>query len=151
MYVMKLNKEAIELIKKFEGCKLNAYKDSVGIPTIGYGNTYYENGVKVKMGDVITIQRAEELLKNTLDKFSANVEKLIKTTVTENQFGALVSLAYNIGIGNLTNSTLLKKVNANASDTSIRGEFLKWNKAGGTVLTGLTNRRALEADLYFKP
>lgn len=83
MYVMKLNKEAIELIKKFEGCKLNAYKDSVGIPTIGYGNTYYENGVKVKMGDVITIQRAEELLKNTLDKFSANVEKLIKTTVTE--------------------------------------------------------------------
>lgn len=106
---MKLNKEAIELIKKFEGCKLNAYKDSVGIPTIGYGNTYYENGVKVKMGDVITIQRAEELLKNTLDKFSANVEKLIKTTVTENQFGALVSLAYNIGIGNLTNSTLLKK------------------------------------------
>ena len=112
---MKLNKEAIELIKKFEGCKLNAYKDSVGIPTIGYGNTYYENGVKVKMGDVITIQRAEELLKNTLDKFSANVEKLIKTTATENQFGALVSLAYNIGIGNLTNSTLLKKVNANAT------------------------------------
>lgn len=148
---MKLNKAGADLIKSFEGCKLTAYRCSANKETIGYGNTFYEDGSPVKLGDTITQERAESLFIMISDSFAAKVKPLITSAVTENQFGALVSFAYNCGIANLKSSTLLRKVNANPNDPTIAAEFAKWNKAGGKVLAGLTRRRKAEADLYFKP
>lgn len=148
---MKVNEEGLTLIKKYEGCKLTAYKCPAGVWTIGYGNTFYEDGTKVKQGDKITKERAEELFRNTVEKkFAEPVRKLIKKYLNDNQFSAIVSFTYNVGIGNLKSSTLLKKVNANPSDPSIASEFAKWNKSGGKVLAGLTKRRKSESELYFK-
>lgn len=147
---MKLNEEGYKLIQEFEGLKLSAYRCSAGVPTIGYGNTVYENGSKVKMGDKITKERANTLFKLFADKFAADVLKLIKSKVSQNQFNALVSFAYNVGIGNLKNSTLLKKVNINPDDETIEIEFLKWVNAGGKRVQGLVNRRVAESKLYFK-
>lgn len=148
---MKLNKAGADLIKEFEGCKLQAYKCSANKETIGYGNTFYEDGSPVKMGDTITKERADSLFTLISDSFAAKVKPLINSAVTENQFAALVSFAYNCGITNLKSSTLLRKVNANPNDPTIASEFAKWNKAGGKVLAGLTRRRKAEAELYFKP
>lgn len=138
-----------ELVKHFEGCKLTSYVCSAGHNTIGYGNTFYENGIKVKPGDKITQQRAEELLDVILIKFVQQTNELIKSNVNQNQRDALTDFAYNCGIGNLKSSTLLKKVNADPNDKTIRDEFMKWNKGGGKVLNGLTRRREAEANLYF--
>ena len=138
-----------KLIQQFEGLRLKAYKDSAGIWTIGYGNTTYLDGSKVKKGDEITREQAELMFKQTANKFALDVAKLIDVCLTQNQFNALVSLAYNIGIGAFKGSTLLKKVNANPNDESISAEFKRWNRAGGKVLYGLTRRRNEEADLYF--
>lgn len=148
---MKLNKEASDLIKSFEGLKLTAYKCSANKDTIGFGNTFYEDGSPVKPGDKITKDRADKLFELISNEFAKKVEPLIKSNINENQFGALVSFAYNAGIGNLQSSTLLKKVNNNPSDADIRAQFERWNRAGGKVLAGLTRRRKAEADLYFKP
>jgi lysozyme len=146
---MKLNKAGADLIKSFEGLRLTAYKCSAAKDTIGYGNTFYEDGTPVKPGDKITKERAEVLFTIIANEFSAKVAPLVKSKINENQFGALVSFAYNAGVGNLQKSTLLKKVNANPADPSIRDEFMKWDKAGGKQLAGLTRRRKAEADLYF--
>lgn len=149
--VMKLNTEGLSLIKKYERCKLTAYKCPAGVWTIGYGNTFYEDGTKVKQGDKITQQRADELFKNIVEKkFAEPIRKLITSYVTDNMFNAIVSFTYNLGIGNLKSSTLLKKVNANPNDKTIADEFAKWTKSGGKVLSGLVKRRKAEADLYFK-
>lgn len=147
----KANAEAINLITSFEGCKLTAYQDVVGVWTIGYGNTMYPNGVSVKKGDVITKEQALTLFKSILSRFESGVDKLIRTDVNDNQFGALVSFAYNLGIGTLQKSDLLKKVIKNRQDETIRNEFMKYTKAGGKELKGLVRRRKAEADLYFKP
>lgn len=147
---MKLNKAGADLIKQFEGCKLKSYQCSALRWTIGYGNTYFEDGTPVVAGNAISQQKAEDLFEIIANDFSAKVAKLVTSNVTPNQFGALVSFAYNCGIANLQKSTLLKKVNANHNDPSIRAEFMKWNKAGGKVLAGLTRRREAEANLYFK-
>lgn len=146
---MKLNKAGKDLIKSFEGCKLVAYQCSAGRWTIGYGNTFFEDGTPVKPGDRVTQPKAEQLFELIVGNFGDKVAKEIKTILTENQFSAIVSLAYNIGIGNLQKSTLLKKVNFNPNDPTIRAEFAKWNKAAGKVLTGLTRRREAESKLYF--
>lgn len=146
----KLNSVGYNLIKKFEGLSLKPYKCQANISTIGYGSTFYENGTKVKLTDwPITKLRAEQLLRNTADKFAEKVAVLITKPVTQNQFNALVSFAFNVGIGALRNSTLLKKVNANPNDATIKAEFLRWNKAGGRVVNGLTKRRIKESALYF--
>ena len=147
---MKLNKEGADLIKSFEGCKLKAYQCSAKKWTIGYGNTFFEDGTPVVAGNAISQQKAEDLFELISNEFSAKVAKLVPSHITPNQFGALTSFAYNCGIVNLQKSTLLKKVNVNHNDPSIRAEFLKWNKAGGKVLAGLTRRREAEANLYFK-
>lgn len=147
---MKLNKAGADLIKEFEGCKLKSYQCSALRWTIGYGNTFFEDGTPVVAGNAITQQKAEKLFEIIANEFSAKVAKLVTSKVNENQFGALVSFAYNCGIANLQKSTLLKKVNSNPNDPSIRAEFLKWNKASGKVLAGLTRRREAEANLYFK-
>lgn len=145
---MKIGTKGIALIKQFEGCKLKAYKDAVGIWTIGWGNTQYENGKSVKQGDFITQQTADELFLLIVSKFDSAVNNLVNN-VNQNQFDALVSFAYNCGIGNLQKSTLLKKVKKVPCDPTIAQEFAKWNKAGGKVLNGLTRRRKAESDLYF--
>ena len=147
---MKLNKAGSDLIKEFEGCKLKAYQCSAKKWTIGYGNTFFEDGKPVVAGNAITQQKAEQLFEIIANDFSAKVAKLVTSNVTDNQFGSLVSFAYNCGVVNLQKSTLLKKVNANHNDPSISAEFMKWNKAGGKVLAGLTRRREAEANLYFK-
>ena len=147
---MKIDKKGLSLIAEFEGLSLKPYKCSAGVPTIGYGSTYYENGIKVNMSDVpITKQRAEQLLQHTADRFASKVANLIKNPVTQNQFNALVSFAFNVGSGALASSTLLKLVNINPNDAMIAKEFLRWNKAGGKPIQGLTNRRIKESALYF--
>ena len=133
----------------FEGCKLEAYQCSAKVWTIGWGNTFYENGTPVRQGDKITQDRANSLFVFVANKFADEIKKLIKTNLSENQFSALVCFAYNVGTGNLAKSTLLKKVNVNPNDPSISNEFLRWNKAGGKALLGLTRRRTAESKLYF--
>lgn len=147
---MNLNEAGKNLIKSFEGCKLKAYKCPAGLNTIGFGSTFYPDGTKVKEGDVITKERADELFDLIVNDFAEKVRPLIKKELSDNNFSALVSFSYNAGVGNLKNSTLLKKVNANPNDETIRGEFLKWVRANNKVLAGLERRRKAEADLYFK-
>lgn len=148
---MMMTEEGISLIKKYEGCKLTAYKCPAGVWTIGYGNTFYEDGSTVKPGDKITQERADQLLRNILEKkFLEPIRKLIVSDINDNMFSAIVSFTYNVGIGNLKSSTLLKKVNANPNDQSISLEFKKWVKSAGKVLPGLVRRRESESDLYFK-
>lgn len=134
------------LIKQFEGCRLTAYKP---VPTeryytIGYGHY----GADVQPDQTITQAEADTLLRHDLAHFEAciNAENLV---ISQNQFDALVSLCYNIGENNLRSSTLLKKVKADAADPTIADEFVRWNRAGTTVLAGLTRRRRAEAELYF--
>ena len=147
---MKLSDKGYDLIKKFEGYSDRPYKCPAGISTIGYGNTYYPNGTKVKITDPkITKEYANEILAHIADEFATDVLKLVKSKITVNQLNALTSFAYNIGVNNLSKSTLLKLVNINPNDAMIAKEFLKWNKAGGKVLNGLTNRRIAESALYF--
>lgn len=148
---MMMTEEGISLIKKYEGCKLTAYKCPAGVWTIGYGNTFYEDGSTVKPGDKITQERADQLFRNILEKkFLEPIRKLIVSNINDNMFSAIVSFTYNVGIGNLKSSTLLKKVNANPNDQTISLEFKKWVKSAGKVLPGLVRRRESESDLYFK-
>ena len=147
---MKLDKKGLDLIAEFEGLRLKPYLCSAGVPTIGYGSTFYENGSKVKLTDMpITKLRAEQLLRNTADKFAEKVAVLITKPVTQNQFNALVSFAFNVGVSALKVSTLLKLVNNNPNDANIAKEFMRWNKASGRVVQGLTNRRIKESAVYF--
>jgi len=150
MKITKISNLGLELIKKYEGFKAKAYLCPAKVPTIGYGSTYYEDGTKVKLTDPpITQERATELLEALLVSYERSVDSYCVDTINQNQFDALCSFAYNCGVGNLKSSTLLKKVNKNPNDPTIKDEFLKWNKGGGKVLTGLTKRRIEEAQLYF--
>ena len=146
---MKISNKGLELIKTFEGLSLKPYLDVVNIPTIGFGNTYYEDGTKVTLKDKpITEERATQLLDFIANKtFSENINKVVKVALNQNQFDALVSFAYNLGNGNLQQSTLLKKVNNN-DFIGASLEFEKWNKAGGKVLSGLTKRITAEKELF---
>jgi lysozyme len=150
MKILKLSQKGLELIKQFEGLSLTPYVCAGGINTIGYGNTYYTNGKKVTLKDPkITQKQAEELLKHSLSTYEKAVDSFCRDDISQPQFDALVSFAYNLGTVALQKSTLIKKVNANPKDVTIADEFLKWNKAGGRVLVGLTRRRQAEANLYF--
>ena len=147
---MVLDNKGYLLITKFEGLRLKPYLCSAKIPTIGYGNTYYPDGERVTLLDKeITKQQAFDMFKEVANRFAKRVDALVTSNLNQNQFNALVSFAYNVGTGNFSSSTLLKKVNRNPNDLTIKDEFLRWNKAGGKVLNGLTNRRNEEADLYF--
>lgn len=145
---MEVNKAGRDLIKRFEGCKLKAYKCPAGLWTISWGLTFYPDGTKVKEGDVITQQQAEDYFNAIVDDFAKKVDALIKSNVSENNFSALVSFAYNVGMGNFQRSTLLRKVNANPKDTTIVAEFSKWVRANDRVMQGLVKRRKAEAKLY---
>lgn len=150
MKITKLSQKGLELIKQFEGLSLTPYVCAGGINTIGYGNTYYTNGKKVTLQDKpITKQQAEELLKFSLSTYEKAVDSFCRDDISQGNFDALVSFAYNLGVGALQKSTLIKKVNSNPKDVTIADEFMKWNKANGKVLVGLTKRRQAEANLYF--
>lgn len=146
---MNITDKGIKIIKKYEGCKLTSYLCPAKIPTIGWGNTMYKNGSKVQLGQTITQQEADDLLLHHLNYFAERIKDMLKVTLNDNQFNAILSFAYNCGIGNLRISTLFKKLNINPSDPTIKEEFLKWNKGGGKILPGLTKRRTEESQLYF--
>jgi lysozyme len=140
----KINESGRNLIKSFEGLELSAYQDSVGVWTIGFGHTR-----GVKEGQTITEAGAERLLEDDLSGFEKGVEAAVTVPLTDNQFAALVSFAFNLGLGSLRSSTLLKKLNA-GKYLEAADEMLRWNRAGGVVLRGLTKRRAMERALFLK-
>lgn len=147
-------REGLPLIKEFEGCKLTAYQDIVGVWTIGYGETRWKNDqgllVAVWKGLSITQAQADQDVQDRYDGFEKEVRALIKVSVTPNQLGALVSFAYNLGTPNLASSTLLRLLNAGAPPTLVANQFARWNLAGGKEVPGLTRRRAAEAALFLK-
>lgn len=140
---MDVSEKGINLIKKYEGCRLTAYKCPAGILTIGYGHT----GSDVHVGMTITQEKADALLKIDLMIHCNNVEKLVKVPLTQNQFDALVSLEYNIGYGQFKNSTLLRLLNQGKYKEASE-QFKVWRLGGGKVLPGLVKRRAEEALIF---
>jgi lysozyme len=147
---MKVSQKGLDLIAKFEGIRLVAYKCSAGVWTVGIGSTRYEDGSPVKAGDVLESEAAAyKLFANTLTQYEQGVDKAITAEISQHQFDALVSLAYNIGVSAFAKSTVARRVNANPDDPKIRDGFLLWVKAAGKVLAGLVRRRTAEADLYF--
>jgi len=144
---MKLDLSGENFIIKEEGMVLHPYLDSAGILTIGVGCTYYEDGTKVKMTDEpITKERALQLFRNLVIAFEQTVTRVIRVPLTQNQFNALVSLCFNIGVSAFSRSTLVKKINSRASLPEIETWFLVWNKVGGEPV--LMGRRKREFELY---
>lgn len=139
-----INKEGLDLIKQWEGLRLEAYLCPAGVWTIGYGHTE-----TAKKGMKISQAEADRLLVYDLSRFIEAVEDSVKVTLNDNQFAALVSFAFNVGAGAFKKSTLLKKLN-NGDYSSAPSELARWNKVGGKVSAGLTNRRAAEAGLWVK-
>ncbi|MBE9180927.1 lysozyme [Oculatella sp. LEGE 06141] len=139
-----INTQGLELLKSFEGLRLTAYRDAVGVWTIGYGTT-----TGVRPGMRITQSQAEALLRQDLLRFETAVNNLVKVPLTDNQFSALVSFTYNVGERALGTSTLLRLLNQ-GNYRGAANEFLRWNKAGGRVLAGLTRRRNAERTLFLR-
>ena len=148
----KVNQAGLDLIKSFEGLFLKPYLDPIQIPTIGYGTIKYPNGAKVTMADaVITQDQASEYLEFEVEEKSENITRMTKINLNDNEFAALTSFAYNVGWPALEKSTLMKLLNAGADRVAVADQFLRWDKAGGKVLPGLTRRRKAERDLFLKP
>ncbi len=146
---MTISDKGLLFTASWEGLRLSPYLCPAGVPTIGYGATFYEDGAKVRISDApITVDRALELLRYHMSHFAQTVDSYTTDSVNQQQFDALVDFAYNLGTGALKGSTLLKKVNLNPSDPSIPVEFAKWVNAGGKRLQGLVRRRAGESTLY---
>ena len=144
---MKTSQTGVDLIKSFEGCKLTAYKCSAGVNTIGFGNTYYTNGNKVKLGDKITQDEANKFFLDLLPKYEKTVLDAIKVPLNQNQFDALVSFCWNCG----SSKTLFKMVNEKFSEMNIVGFWTShYIMGGGKVLNGLVRRRKAEAVLFVK-
>ncbi|MBD1601973.1 lysozyme [Pseudomonas typographi] len=135
--------KGVALIQAFEGLRLSAYRDSVGVVTIGWGHT----GPDIRMGMKIDRAEAERLLCDDLHDFERDVSRLVQVPLSQNQFDALVCFSFNVGSGNLAGSTLLKKLNAE-DYAGAAAQFLRWDKAGGVTLPGLTRRRAAERELF---
>lgn len=145
---MKTGIRGIELIKHFEGLKLDVYTCSGGVKTIGYGTTVYgDTKQKVKLGDTITKERAEELLRLDLVKFEGYVNKKVNVQLSQDQFDALVSIYYNCGPANINGSTLVRLLNQGDYPLAA-AEFRNWRKSGGKVLKGLERRRKAEEKLF---
>ena len=142
---MNISQNGINLIKQFEGCRLEAYKCPAGVWTIGYGHT----GSDVYKGLTITQEKAESLLKSDLIVHCNSVSKLVKVKLNQNQFDALVSFEYNVGYGNFSSSTLLKLLNK-GDYAGAAGQFERWVYTGGKVLEGLKKRRKAEKELFLK-
>lgn len=146
---MKISRAGIELVKRWEGCRLRAYQDSVGVWTIGYGHTSMAGDPKVTPGMKITQQEAEDILVRDLVKYEAAVQKALTRSPTQPQFDAMTSLCFNIGQGAFAKSSIAKKFNA-GDVQGAADAFLLYNKAGGKVLQGLVNRREDERKHFLK-
>ena len=144
---MHISPSGIDLICNFEGKRLTAYDDGVGVWTIGFGTTVYPNGMKVKKGDTCTEAQAKAYMAHDLKKFETAVNNAVTVPLSQNQFDALVSLAYNIGTNAFSKSTLVKKLNAN-DNRAAADQFDVWVNAGGKRMQGLVNRRAKEKALF---
>ena len=148
---MKLSGAGLATIRQFEGFRADAYPDpgsSNGLPvTIGYGSTRYEDGTRIALGDTVTRERADELLRHEVAATEREVERLVTVPLTQPQFDALVSFAFNVGTGALAASTLLRKLNA-GDYAGAADELLRWNKNDGQVMAGLTRRRRAERELF---
>ena len=137
-----ISAEGIALIKKFEGCELTSYQDSVGVWTIGFGHTK-----DVKKGMTITRDEADRMLEDELAEYEGYINRMVKAELKGHQFDALVAWVYNLGPTNLSTSTLLKELNS-GNFNAVPNEIKRWNKAGGKVLGGLVRRREAEALLF---
>ena len=140
--MMQISKAGLDLIKEFEGLYLKAYRCPAGVPTIGYGHT-----AGVAMGQTITQQQADDYLRRDVRQFERAVERQVSVPLTQGQFDALVSFAFNLGEGALAQSTLLRLLNA-GDYAGAAAQFDRWNKASGRVLPGLVRRRAAERALF---
>lgn len=143
---MQINQAGLNLIKQFEGLRLIAYRDVVGIWTIGYGHT----GPDVCSGLVISEEGAEKLLRADLRRFEKGVASMVQVLLNENQFSALICFSYNLGLGSLQKSTLLHLLNSGNHDGAAE-QFLIWDRAGGHSLPGLHKRRLAEKALFQAP
>lgn len=142
-----MNKYIAPLCHHFEGCKLEAYLDGGGIPTIGFGATYYQDGSKVKLGNQIDQYTANILFDYHIYEFTKGVLKLVEVPLTDYQEAALVSLAYNIGLGRLKGSTLLKELNRGYYEGAAQ-QFKMWRRDNGKIVSGLVRRRVSEERLF---
>ncbi len=144
-----VNAGGVHLIVSFEGLKLSPYLDSAGIPTIGYGTILYPDGTKVSLNDPeITQDQATEYLQHQMSLKASAVEGMVTVALNDNEFAALVCFAYNVGVGGLHGSTLLTMLNAGQDRAAVADQFLRWNKAGGKEIPGLTRRRQAERSLF---
>ena len=141
---MKISQEGKELIKKFEGCKLESYRCSADVATIGFGHTR-----GVQDGDTCSQDEADQMLTEDLEEFEDHVNSLVQVKLTQNQFDALVAWTFNLGAGNLKSSTMLRVLNEGRHD-KVPSEMRRWNKAAGQVLDGLVRRREAESRLWQK-
>lgn len=139
---MNISDEGLALIKRFEGCELRAYNDSVGVLTIGYGHT---RGVRT--GDTCTQEQADQWLREDVHHAETCIQQCVSSDLTQGEYDALCSFVFNLGCGNFRNSTLLRLINDGRMDEA-SNEFKRWNKAGGQVLAGLTKRREAEAERF---
>jgi lysozyme len=147
--ITQLDQAGIDMMIEFEGCVLHPYYDQVHIPTIGIGCTYYENGTPVKIADpAITQERANELFQNVSKQFAHAVTYWTKPVLTQNQFNALFSFTYNIGLGGFKNSSVLRLVNEGNFGDDLKTAFLLWDKADGKVIDDLVNRRKKEYQIF---
>ncbi|MGA9697858.1 MAG: lysozyme [Acinetobacter sp.] len=146
---MHVSPNGVDLICNFEGLRLNAYDDGVGVWTIGFGTTKYPNGIRVKKGDTCTLEQAKAYMQNDLKSFEQTVNNTVKVPLNQNQFDALVSLAYNIGSTAFKNSTLVRQLNE-GNYKAAANQFNVWVNAGGKRMQGLVNRRAAERTLFLK-
>lgn len=144
--IRQVNKAGIDLIRAFEGERLTVYADPIGLPTVGVGHLV-KPADSLKLGDRITPEHSMQLLRQDLRSAILSVQKMVIVPLTDNQFAALASFVFNLGGGNFSRSTLLRKLNAQ-DYAGASQEFAKWNKAGGRVLKGLIRRRAAEAALF---
>ena len=145
--ITKISAKGIDLICGFEGMALQAYDDGVGVCTIGFGTTIYPSGQPVQYGDQCTLEQAKQFMHHDLKRFEQAVNSAVKVPIYQNQFDALVSLTYNIGIGAFQNSTLLTLLN-DSDYVGASNQFDVWIKAGGQTVQGLVNRRAAEKKLF---
>ena len=139
---MKISLEGLGLIKKFEGCELEAYKCAAGVWTIGYGSTK-----GVEEGDSLTQEDADKLLRHEMDEYEGYIKDMVKIDLKQNEFDSLVSWVFNLGPANLKASTMLKVINDNKLE-EVPSQMKRWNKANGKVLEGLIRRREAEALLF---
>jgi GH24 family phage-related lysozyme (muramidase) len=146
---MKISQQGIDFIKQFEGFRAKPYLCSAKVPTIGYGSTRYADGTPVSLRDpAITEAVASALFKDTLVIYEKAVTKAVKIPLEQYEFDALVSLCYNIGVGNLASSTLVRLLNEDEVRIEVAGQFLRWNKANSVVIPGLTRRREAEREMF---